>query len=384
MSDISLTPLDPLSKPMGFKFVSLGELSDEQKQVLKDTVAQGTTDTQLTYFLNVALSQDLDPFKKEVWCILYNGKLTIQTGRDGLLKIAKRDPTFDRIQSAEVREGDDFRMDAITGQIEHRLTTKRGAILGAWAMITRKDGVKLTKYVTFSEYYDGSSPVWKEYPTPLICKCAESVLCKQFANVTGIVAEETIRRDGVVIDSSPTAQAQQSSLKDDLVRQIEACTTLEEFAKLRDTIAGSVGKLFGPEKDAVYAAAKAKKAELESLDPSTRPNMSGKVVNHQDGDPTNSEVSNLEIVDGPPPAPAEPPQSLRSMFTKPVEAMPDDEFATWLESIKAQETAQGVDDVLKAASEKPLSEPQRAQLAEAAEAAKEALQPKKSAKKKAA
>src|SRR3954463_4685989 len=121
MSDTAITQLDPLSKPMGFKFVSLGELSDEQKQVLKDTVAQGTTDTQLTYFLNVALSQDLDPFRKEVWCILYNNKLTVQTGRDGFLKVAKRDPTFDRIQSAEVREGDTFTMDPISGQIEHRL-----------------------------------------------------------------------------------------------------------------------------------------------------------------------------------------------------------------------------------------------------------------------
>src|SRR3954453_4394264 len=102
MSDNAIIPShqDTLSKPMGFQFVSLAELSDEQKQVLKDTVALGTTDTQLTYFLNVALSQDLDPFKREVWCILYNGKLTIQTGRDGLLKVAKRDPTFDRIQSA--------------------------------------------------------------------------------------------------------------------------------------------------------------------------------------------------------------------------------------------------------------------------------------------
>src|SRR5439155_5359601 len=118
MSDTSLIPgqMDALSKPMGFQFVSLKELSDEQKQVLKDTVAQGTTDTQLTYFLNVALSQDLDPFRKEVWCILYQGKLTIQTGRDGLLKVAKRDLTFDRIQSAGVREGDTFAMDPISGE----------------------------------------------------------------------------------------------------------------------------------------------------------------------------------------------------------------------------------------------------------------------------
>src|SRR4051812_39146158 len=69
MSDQSLTTLDPLSKPMGFKFISLGELSKEEIDVLKSSVAKGTTDTELTYFLQVAFAQELDPFRKEVWCI---------------------------------------------------------------------------------------------------------------------------------------------------------------------------------------------------------------------------------------------------------------------------------------------------------------------------
>ena len=41
-----------------------------------------------------------------MWCILYGNKLTVQTGRDGFLKVAKRDTTFDYIQSSDVREGD--------------------------------------------------------------------------------------------------------------------------------------------------------------------------------------------------------------------------------------------------------------------------------------
>src|SRR3954452_24525591 len=128
MSDTSITPAaTAIDKQLGFRFVSIDELPAEQKQVLKDTVAKGTTDTELTYFLNVAFSQELDPFRKEVWCIKMGSQITIQTSRDGFLKVAKRDPTFDYIQSAEVREGDEFRMDPITGQVEHRLTAKRGA-----------------------------------------------------------------------------------------------------------------------------------------------------------------------------------------------------------------------------------------------------------------
>src|SRR4051794_34466263 len=103
MSDTFLTPAQPMNTMLGFRFVSIEELTKEQKDVLKDTVAKGTTDTQLAYFLNVAFAQELDPFRKEVWCVTYGSSLMIQTSRDGFLKIAKRDLTFDRLQSAEVR-----------------------------------------------------------------------------------------------------------------------------------------------------------------------------------------------------------------------------------------------------------------------------------------
>jgi hypothetical protein len=125
--------------------------------------------------------------------------------------------------------------------------------------------VKLAKYVTFSEYVDHASQTWKDYPTAMICEAAESVLCKQFANVTGIVAEETMRKDGSVIDSSPTACDARSTIADDLVAKIEACATAAEFDVLRETIAGAAGKLFGTEKDRVFTAAKKKRTEMEAV-----------------------------------------------------------------------------------------------------------------------
>src|SRR3954447_26138105 len=110
MSDTSITTAQPMNTMLGFRFVSIEELTKEQKDVLKDTVAKGTTDTELAYFMNVAFAQDLDPFRKEVWCIKrakkqkvgdrweYKRKsdgsidysdadLVIMTGRDGFLKM---------------------------------------------------------------------------------------------------------------------------------------------------------------------------------------------------------------------------------------------------------------------------------------------------------
>src|SRR5215210_7972387 len=107
MSDTALTTKpDTMSRMLGFRFVSIKELSEEEKQVLKNSVAKGTTDDELSYFLNVAFAQELNPCQKEVWCIkrakknaqgqydYQSADLIIMTSRDGFLKLAKRDATF--------------------------------------------------------------------------------------------------------------------------------------------------------------------------------------------------------------------------------------------------------------------------------------------------
>src|SRR5690606_19499018 len=42
--------------------------SPEQVAIIKNTVAKGVTDTELAYFLMLAQSVHLNPFKKEIWC----------------------------------------------------------------------------------------------------------------------------------------------------------------------------------------------------------------------------------------------------------------------------------------------------------------------------
>lgn len=368
----ALSAADPISKQLGFKFVSITELSDEQKKVLKDTVAKGTTDTELAYFLNVSLAQDLDPFRKECWCIVYGiddkRRLTVQTGRDGFLKIAKRDPTFDRIQSSEVRDGDDFRMDPITGEIEHRFTAKRGAILGAYAVITRKDGTRLAKYVSITEY-KGGSDIWSKYTSAMLTKVAESMLCKQFANITGISAEESMPDHGISANGSPAAQEQQSTLKDRLIAQIQACTTTERFDALRKELAGVVGKLFGPEKDAVFEAAKRKKDELNAIiiEPIHEPETATI--------PPTPEDPKLTI-NGKPIKRTKKPKAEDAIDATPQHPieLSTDEMAELMEAIKLHDTSEGLDDLWNAViSTKPKSLEQQAALEAAYQQAKKEL-----------
>ena len=60
--------------------------SKEQIQVIKNSVAKGTTDTELQYFLMVCKSTNLNPVMKEIWC--YKDKQDnhlVFAGRDGFL-----------------------------------------------------------------------------------------------------------------------------------------------------------------------------------------------------------------------------------------------------------------------------------------------------------
>ncbi|WP_158264845.1 RecT family recombinase [Blastopirellula marina] len=264
MTEQKLPAPSALDQALGFRTVSIAELNDEQKKVLKETVAKDASDTELAYFLNVSLAHNLNPFNKEVWFIKYGGKVTIQTGRDGFLQIAKRDPTFDRITSAEVRAKDHFVFDPVSGDIEHRINAAndRGDIIGAYAIITRKDGVKIAKYVTWSEY-NGTSEIWKKNKSAMICKCAESILCKQFANVTGIQSSEAMPTEGMAVDNSPEAAEASADLKQHLIDQIEACNTIEEVDAFAQTAAVKAGQLFSGEADEVKAAAAKKRQELK-------------------------------------------------------------------------------------------------------------------------
>lgn len=270
--------IDKSPSPLGM--ISVKNLPQEEKEVLKATVAKGTTDTELAYFLTVAAAQDLNPWKKEVWCYknakknqqgeydYSNADLIIMTGRDGYLKMAKRMPTFKKIQSSEVRENDQFAMDPITGKIEHRISAKsRGNILGAYAIITEKDGTEHCKYVTFSEYNNPYSPVWKSKPSAQICKCAESNLCKQFANITGIVAEETFDKNMMAaVDGSPERAELQESIKDQLLKDLDACTTILQINELARNRAVDIGKLFEKELQEVMAKAREKRIQLKGTE----------------------------------------------------------------------------------------------------------------------
>lgn len=72
----------------------------DKVELLKRTVAKGTTDDQFALFMTIAQRRRLDPFAKQIWCVLRKGKsgvweMTAQTSIDGYRLIAQRTGEYD-------------------------------------------------------------------------------------------------------------------------------------------------------------------------------------------------------------------------------------------------------------------------------------------------
>lgn len=193
----------------------LQTVSEEQLELIKRTVAKGATDDELSMFMHLAKKYDLDPFSKEIWFIkrvkkikvgndwdyprLPNGEIdysncdapVMMTSRDGYLKIAQRDENYEGLQSFVVREGDEFSIDAVNNTFNHKFNgTKRGKILGAWAICKRKGRDPQLAFIEFDEYNDSNSPIWKKYPSAMIQKVAEVFVLKRQFGISGLTTQE--------------------------------------------------------------------------------------------------------------------------------------------------------------------------------------------------
>lgn len=155
---------------------------------IKQTVARNATDAQLEMFLTLADKYQLDPFLKEIWFVPNVG---IVTGRDGYLKVALRDPNYDGIVSAAVCEGDTFEINPVEPTVKHSFGTKRGQIIGAYAIAFHKGRRPAVCFAPYAEYAKGGN-IWNTYKSAMICKVAEVLALKRQFGISGLITEEEI------------------------------------------------------------------------------------------------------------------------------------------------------------------------------------------------
>ncbi|MDY6966946.1 MAG: phage recombination protein Bet [Halobacteriota archaeon] len=172
--------------------------TDEERDLIRNTVAKGASDANFGRFIYLAEKYDLDPLVNEIWCTTYTEKTgrvvtDILTGRDGYLKIAQNNSNYEGLMSGVVKVGDEFEFKPCDKKspVMHKFGTDRGAIIGAWAVCFYKDRAPYVAFADFSEYNKGKK-FWVSYPSAMIKKVAEAMALKIQFGISGLVTKEEI------------------------------------------------------------------------------------------------------------------------------------------------------------------------------------------------
>ena len=170
------------------------ELSREQIELVKSTVAKGATDEELKLFLYVCKIRGLDPLARQIHAIKrYSGdelQLTIQTGIDGYRVIAERTGSYagndDPVFGPEVQEPWGKRPEWATATIWKMVGGQRYAFAAT------------ARWAEYFPSHEKSQFFWKKMPYGQLAKCAEALaLRKAFPNdLSGVYTDEEMQQAG--------------------------------------------------------------------------------------------------------------------------------------------------------------------------------------------
>jgi len=214
--------------------------TDEEKEILRRTVCKNVSDDEFKVFLHVAETYGLDPFNKELFFLKDNkDRKNIFTSRDGYLSIANRNEAFDGLVSDVVRTNDEFKR--TTTGIEHKYGSERGSILGAYALVYRKDREYPVYVFAPFEEYNGYNSVWNRYPSAMILKVAESMALKRAFSVSGLVSQEEMDVQRLEDKEEKRKSGQDKVIKPDDAKEEEKAVSKSKSNKVK--------KLTGREKE---------------------------------------------------------------------------------------------------------------------------------------
>jgi len=177
--------------------VAVHEIGNEKMELIKQTVAKGTTDLEFNLFLHACKRTGLDPLMKQIYAIkrlnrkTNKEEMSIQTGIDGYRLIADRTGGYAGSDEPTYIIAEDKLPDVASVTV-YKLV---GGIRCPFSSSAR-----------WAEYYSDSSPMWKKMPFLMLGKCAEALaLRKAFpAELSGVYTHEEMNQ----ADNEPQAAHQ--------------------------------------------------------------------------------------------------------------------------------------------------------------------------------
>ena len=175
----------------------LGVMSPDQVDLIKRTIAQGTTDDELALFIQVCHRTGLDPLAKQIYAVVRKDKnspsgkkMSIQTSIDGFRLIGQRSKEYGG-QAGPLWCGSDGVWKDVWLTKDYPVAAK----VGVWRKGFSEPiwGVALwSEFCQVSPWNGEITAMWKNLPTVMLAKCAESqALRRAFPQeLSGIYSEE--------------------------------------------------------------------------------------------------------------------------------------------------------------------------------------------------
>ena len=171
--------------------------SDEQKKLIFNTVAQGLGKADQALFEAVCLSSGLDPLRKEIYAVVRGGKMAIQTGIDGYLKLANQTKELNGMEVLFFDEDGN----------ESEVWLKKTPPAACLVRVYRKGAqFPFTASCRF-DAYSQSNQMWKKFPETMLAKATTTLALRRgFADViSGIASADEMDQAGL---AAPEALAQ--------------------------------------------------------------------------------------------------------------------------------------------------------------------------------
>lgn len=166
----------------------------KQIEIMRHTIASGTSPEEFAFFLEVCKYRDLNPFNREIYAVMRKGRMTIQVGIDGLRKLAERSGKY-RGQKGPYFCGEDGIWKEEWLKKEPPVAAKVGIVRAdfaepVWA-VARYDA-----YVQLKD--DHPTEMWTKFHDVLLAKCAEALAIRKTfpAECGGMYANEEMQQAG--------------------------------------------------------------------------------------------------------------------------------------------------------------------------------------------
>lgn len=292
------------------------EFNEQQVDLIKRTVAKGTTNDELALFLYTCRKTGLDPLIKQIYAVKRNSKngavMAIQTGIDGYRLIAERTGKYAPGKEPTFKYDKDGKLFSATAYVNK-------FVGGTWHEVAAT--------AINSEYVNATNPIWIKMPHAMLSKCAESlVLRKAFpAEMSGVMTNEEMEQAGPVVAHAEVVNTPKNTHK----QPVEAVdvTPVDDIAKEQQ-------EKEKQELAAKVAEAKAKLAnagiEATKVTPVETPKEASKVIT--DG----LQVVRGEIVNIYPPKNPKGPTSVKVLGCNEYFKTFDAKLVTLLQDLKSQ------------------------------------------------